>query len=108
MITASTKICALIGDPIGHSLSPLMHNAAFEHAGIDYAYLAFRVEGEQLAAAISGMRALGIKGLNVTIPHKVAVIPLLDSPSGPMAKAATLASGNSAISFKMVRLSPAF
>lgn len=79
MITASTKICALIGDPVGHSLSPLMHNAAFENAGIDYAYLAFRVEGEQLAAAISGMRALGIKGLNVTIPHKVAVIPLLDS-----------------------------
>jgi len=59
-------------------MSPVMHNAAFNKLGLDYRYLAFRVRKEELGKAIDGMRALNIKGLNVTIPHKVAVIPLLD------------------------------
>ena len=59
-------------------MSPVMHNAAFKNKGIDYVYLAFRVKKEELGEAIEGMRALDIRGLNVTIPHKVDVIQFLD------------------------------
>jgi len=78
MISSKTRICGLIGDPVEHSMSPVMHNAAFSSLGLDYIYLPFRVEKENLARAIDGVRALNIRGLNVTIPHKVAVIPFLD------------------------------
>ena len=78
MITGKTRICGLLGDPIEHSMSPAMHNAAFSSLGLDYIYLPYRVEKEHLAQAIDGVRALNIRGLNVTTPHKVAVIPLLD------------------------------
>ncbi|MFH1651410.1 MAG: shikimate dehydrogenase [Chloroflexota bacterium] len=77
-ITGKTIICGVIGDPIGHTLSPVMHNAAFREMGIDGIYLPFRVTREALKEAIKGMRALNLRGLNVTIPHKEAVIPLLD------------------------------
>ncbi len=77
-ITGRTKICGIIGDPIEHSMSPAMHNAAFSALGLDYTYLPFRVRREELPGAIAGVRALNIVGLNVTIPHKVAVMPLLD------------------------------
>lgn len=75
-ITASTKLCAIIGNPIGHSLSPLVHNAAFEHLGLDYVFVAFRVE--RLQEAVKGIAALGLQGVSVTIPHKVEVIDYLD------------------------------
>lgn len=78
IMSGKTKICGIIGDPIEHTMSPVMHNAAFEKVGVDYLYLPFRVKKEELGKAIEGMRALNIRGLNVTIPHKVAVIPLLD------------------------------
>jgi len=78
MISTRTKVCGLIGDPVEHSVSPVMHSAAFSHLNLDYIYLSFRVEKEHLTGAIDGIRALNIKGLNITIPHKVAVIPLLD------------------------------
>ncbi|MGB2813800.1 MAG: shikimate dehydrogenase [Dehalococcoidales bacterium] len=77
-ITGKTRICGIIGDPVEHSMSPVMHNAAFEALGLDYAYLSFHVRGEELKEAINGMRALNIAGLNVTIPHKMAVTPFLD------------------------------
>jgi shikimate dehydrogenase len=77
-LSGKTKVLGIIGDPIEHSLSPLMHNAAFAQMGADYCYLPFRVRKEELGKAIEGMRALNIRGLNVTIPHKVAVIPFLD------------------------------
>ncbi len=77
-ITGKTRVCGIIGDPIEHTMSPAMHNAAFEALGLDYVYLPFHVRREELACAINGMRALNIVGLNVTIPHKVDVIPLLD------------------------------
>jgi shikimate dehydrogenase len=77
-ISGKTKVCGVIGDPIEHTMSPVMHNAAFSELSLDYVYLAFRVKAEGLARAIEGMRALNIRGLNVTIPHKVAVIPFLD------------------------------
>ena len=78
MISGKTRICGLIGDPVEHSMSPAMHNAAFKDRGIDYVYLPFKVAKEQLDRATLGVRALNIRGLNVTIPHKVAVMPLLD------------------------------
>ena len=79
--TARTKITGVIGHPIGHSFSPVMHNAAFELLKLDYTYLAFDVPPHYLAEALQGLIALGIVGVNVTIPHKEAVIPLLDDLS---------------------------
>ena len=75
-VSANTSIYGVIGNPVGHSLSPIMHNAAFSELGIDGLYAAFQVQ--DLKAAISGIRGLGIKGASVTIPHKVTVMPLLD------------------------------
>ncbi|MDD5127247.1 MAG: shikimate dehydrogenase [Dehalococcoidales bacterium] len=77
-ISGKTRVCGLIGDPITHSVSPLMHNAAFRKMGLDFVYVNFPVKRVVLAEAIQGMRALNIRGLNVTIPHKVAVMDLLD------------------------------
>ena len=77
-VSGKTKLCGVIGDPIEHSMSSVTHNAAFRETGIDYLYVPFRVKKEELDKAIEGMRALNIKGLNVTIPHKVAVLQLLD------------------------------
>jgi shikimate dehydrogenase len=77
-ISGKTKICGLIGDPVEHTMSPPMHNAAFNKLGLDYAYLPFRVRPEDLYGAVAGLKALNVVGFNVTIPHKVAVIPLLD------------------------------
>ena len=77
-ISGKTRLCGIIGDPVEHSMSPAMHNAAFRELGIDYLYVPFRVKKEDLGKAIEGMRALNIKGLNVTIPHKVAVLQFLD------------------------------
>ena len=77
-ITAQTQLCGLLGNPVEHSLSPAIHNAAFQELGLNFAYLAFPVE--DLENAIRGIRALGhIRGFSVTIPHKVSIIPLLDS-----------------------------
>lgn len=81
MIDAKTKFLCVIGKPIEHSLSPLMHNAAFKHLNLNYAYLAFSVDEENLEHAIEGFKALGFIGANVTIPHKVRVINYLDSLS---------------------------
>ena len=78
MITTTTRLCGVIGDPVSHTLSPDMHNAAMASLGLDYAYLAFRVKSAELGAVIQGMKALGIRGLNVTIPHKVAAVQFMD------------------------------
>jgi len=78
-VTAATGLACLIGHPVAHSRSPLMHNAAFEAQGIDMCYLAFDVSSEALPAAIGALRALGIAGANITVPHKEAVLPLLDT-----------------------------
>jgi shikimate dehydrogenase len=76
MIDAKTKLVALIGNPVSHSLSPAMHNAAFQELKLNFVYLAFCVEN--LEDAIKAMRALNIQGYSVTIPHKEKIIPLLD------------------------------
>jgi len=79
-ISTSTQLLGIIGNPVGHSMSPAIHNRAFEELGLDYVYLAFRTE--DVEGAIRGVRALeNFKGLSVTIPHKVAVIPFLDEIS---------------------------
>lgn len=78
-LRASTTLCAVIGWPIRHSRSPAMHNAAFAALGLDWAYVAFPVEPARLATAIAGAGALGIRGLNVTIPHKEGVLALVDA-----------------------------
>lgn len=76
-INAHTQLCGLLGNPVEHSLSPAIHNAAFEKLGLNFVYLAFKVE--DLPGAVKGLRALGnLRGFSVTIPHKVAIIPLLD------------------------------
>jgi shikimate dehydrogenase len=77
-ISGKTLVCAVIGDPIEHSLSPAIQNAAFSALGLDFVYTAFRVEPSEVANALAGVRALGIVGLNVTMPHKEAVIAYLD------------------------------
>lgn len=77
-VNGSTRIVGIIGNPVRHSLSPVMQNAAFEACGLDYVYVPFTVAPERLAKAVSGLRALGVGGFNVTIPHKVAIIPYLD------------------------------
>ena len=77
MIDAKTKLCALIGDPVEHSLSPAIHNAAFAETGLNYVYIAFAVK--HVEQAIAGMRGFGLRGLSVTIPHKMAVMAHLDA-----------------------------
>jgi shikimate dehydrogenase len=71
-------ICAIIGQPIAHSLSPRMHNAAYQHYQLPYVYLPFEIAPANLEVALMGARALGVKGLSVTIPFKEAVLPYLD------------------------------
>jgi shikimate dehydrogenase len=81
VIRASTRICCVIGDPVAHSRSPAMHNAAYDALGLDRRYVAFRVAPAALARALHGLVALGIDGANVTIPHKQAAAALCDALS---------------------------
>ncbi|NRR20688.1 shikimate dehydrogenase [Brevibacillus sp. MS2.2] len=85
MITSKTQLVGLFGHPVSHSQSPMMHNTAFSETGLGFAYAAFDVEPENLEDAVAGIRALGLKGINVTIPHKVAIMPMLDEID-PLAK----------------------
>ena len=78
MISSRTRVFALVGDPVEGSLSPPLYNAAFRHLGLDCVYVAFRVPPALLREAVRGVRAMGMGGLNVTYPHKVGILPLLD------------------------------
>jgi shikimate dehydrogenase len=76
-ITPTTQLCAVIGNPVAHSLSPALHNAAFEELALDFVYVAFRVE--DLKSALAGMRALeNFRGMSVTIPHKIEAMNYID------------------------------
>jgi len=77
-ISGKTKVMGLIGYPVEHSLSPAMHNAVFKHLKLDCCYVAFPVRPELLQDAVKAIRALDLAGVNVTVPHKEKVIPLLD------------------------------
>ena len=79
MITAATRIVALVGHPVAHSLSPRMQNAAFAARGLDWAYVALDVPPARLDEAVRGLAALGFAGANVTAPHKLAVAALVET-----------------------------
>ena len=81
MITGKTRLLAVIGAPIAHSLSPIIQNAALHAAGLDYVYAALPVRADALASAVRGLYDAGIAGFNVTTPFKTAIIPLLDALS---------------------------
>ncbi|MEG4229693.1 shikimate dehydrogenase [Microcoleus sp. N9_B2] len=85
MIKGTTKLLAVIGHPIAHSLSPAMHNAAISHLGVDFVYLPFPVKPEDLKVALAGFAAIGVRGFSITIPHKQAILPLLSDVS-PIAR----------------------
>ena len=80
-VDGASQVVGVIGWPIQHSLSPPMHNAAFRALGLNWVYVAFEVHPDNVGAAIEGIRALGIRGLNVTIPHKATVVSHLDEIS---------------------------
>src|SRR5262245_27975938 len=76
-INTHTQLCCVLGNPVEHSLSPAIHNAAFEKLGLNFVYLAFRVDS--IGDAIKGLKALaGFRGASVTIPHNVSIVPFLD------------------------------
>jgi shikimate dehydrogenase len=78
MLTGETRLVGLLGDPVSHSLSPRMHNAAFAARGLDWAYVPLQVPSVRLEEAVAGLVALGFAGANVTIPHKTAVVAFCD------------------------------
>lgn len=84
-ISGTTRITGLFGFPVQHTLSPAMHNAAFSHLGLDFCYVPFLVHPDSLPQAVAAVRALNLAGVNVTIPHKEAVMPLLDEVSAEAA-----------------------
>ncbi|NTW05086.1 MAG: shikimate dehydrogenase [Peptococcaceae bacterium] len=78
-IDGKTRICGIFGCPVGHSFSPAMHNAAYNYLGINWVYIPFQVEPVNLPAAVAGIRALGMAGVNITVPHKQEALRLVDS-----------------------------
>ena len=88
-ITGKTILTGLIGSPVAHSISPQMHNEAFRQLGLDYVYLAFDLAGSDLGTAVRGLRDIGAKGFNVTMPYKVHVLEYMDelTPAAKIAQA---------------------
>ena len=78
-INAVTRLCAVYGRPIAHSASPAMQNAAFAALGMNWRYLAFEVDPKHLRAAIAGAKAMGFAGLNLTVPHKLLAVDMMDA-----------------------------
>ena len=77
-ITGHTKLTGLLGSPVEHSISPMMHNESFRQLDLDYAYLAFDVGTEKLEVAVEGLKALGVRGFNLTMPDKNLMCSLVD------------------------------
>lgn len=80
-VTGHTELIGLIAKPIRHSMSPTMHNEAFKKLGLDYVYVVFEVDNDNLKDAVTGLRAMGVRGWNVSMPNKVAIVPYLDKLS---------------------------
>ena len=93
-VRASTRVAAIIGSPVAHSLSPAMHNRAFAFCGLDWVYVAFDVPAGEAAGALDAARTLGLAGLSVTMPHKTDVAALVDEPSPTVT---TLAAANTVV-----------
>ena len=89
-ITSSTRLYGLIGDPVNHSISPIIQNAAFCHSGLDAVYVTFQVNSRHLKPAIAGALALNLRGLNVTVPHKIRIMRYLDSFDSEATKIASV------------------
>lgn len=85
ILSGKTYVVGILGHPVSHSASPSMHNAAYEHLGLDYVYVPFDVEPGRVGDAVESLRALSLRGVNVTVPHKEAVIDYLDHID-PLAK----------------------
>jgi shikimate dehydrogenase len=77
-VNAATRLCAVLGSPVAHSASPAMHNAAFAALGLNWRYLAFEVNPKNLRAAIEGAKAMNFAGLNLTVPHKLFAVEMVD------------------------------
>lgn len=77
-ITGHTVLTALLGSPVAHSISPMMHNEAFRQLGLDYAYLAFDVDLAHLKDAVDGLKILNCRGFNCTMPHKTLICEYVD------------------------------
>ena len=101
MISANTRVAAVIGNPVRHSLSPALHNAGFAATGVDWVYTAFEVEAGGARAALDAMRTFGLGGLSVTMPHKEDVAELVDELD---AAAAALHSVNTVVPISDGRL----
>jgi len=86
MPSGHTAVYGIVGSPVSHSWSPVLHAAGYRHLGMDAVYIPFPVETSQLAAAMRGLPALGVKGINVTVPHKTSILPYV-SELTPIAKA---------------------
>ena len=80
-ITGQTQLTGLLGSPVSHSISPMMHNEAFKQLNLDYVYLAFDIGVEELSSVVEGFRAMNVRGYNLTMPHKNAMCSLCDSLS---------------------------
>ena len=80
-ITGHTRLTGLLGSPVEHSISPMMHNEAFQQLGLDYAYLAFDVGTDKLKTAVEGLRTLNVRGFNLTMPDKNLMCSLCDKLS---------------------------
>ena len=86
MVTGTTKLVGIIGNPVSHSLSPAMHNLAFQTLAMNWVYLPLPVPPDHLAEAVKGLDSLGFLGANVTVPYKEQVIPFLDELSDEAAR----------------------
>jgi len=86
MIDGSTRLVGLIGNPVAHSLSPAMHNAAFAALGLNWRYVPLRVDPDRLANAVSGLSALGFAGVNVTVPYKETIVDHVHTLAGDAAR----------------------
>jgi shikimate dehydrogenase len=84
-ITAKTKITGIMGNPVDHSTTPVVYNATYQYSGVDFVHVAYQVDNDQVQEAVKSIRALNLKGMVVTMPHKRAVIPFVDEID-PMAK----------------------
>ena len=80
-ISGTTRLGGLLGHPVSHSISPMMHNDSFAALGIDYVYLCFDLQAEDLGNVVSALRAMNVYGFNLTMPLKTAILPYLDSLS---------------------------